>query len=230
MIEEAPGPAAVVFAGGDRCRPEDLAGLPRDALVIAADSGAEHAVALGWRVDVLVGDLDSVDPALVERLAAGGTTVERHPPAKDATDLALSLDTARAWGAGRVTVVGGHGGRLDHLLANVLLLGSDDYSSMQLDARFGAARVVIGRGARRIDGHRGDLVSLLALGGAAHGVTTGGMLFPLQEATLHPGSSRGVSNELTDSRASLSVARGVVAAVLPGVRGALVDAAESGSL
>ncbi len=80
----------LVFAGGDRCRPEDLDGLPADALVVAADSGAEHAVALGWSVDVLVGDLDSIGPELAARLEAAGTRVLRHPEAKDQTDLALT--------------------------------------------------------------------------------------------------------------------------------------------
>lgn len=218
---------ALVFAGGDRCRPEEVADLPTDALVIAADSGAEHAVALGWRVDVLVGDLDSIRPALVAELEAAGTRVLRHPAAKDQTDLALALDTALELGATAVTVVGGHGGRLDHLLANVLLLGSEDYAAMAMDARLGPARVTIVRGRRALAGVHGEVVTLLALGGRARGVSTAGLLFPLRDAALRPGSSWGVSNELVEPGAAwVEVQEGVVAVVQPGVPGALADRPE----
>lgn len=217
---------AVVFAGGDPSRPDDLIGVGRDGLVIAADSGAVHAEALGWRVDLLVGDLDSVPPELARRLAAQGTVVQRHPAAKDQTDLALALDVALEAGVAGLTVVGGHGGRLDHLLANVLLLGAERYAELEIDARMGAARVTIVRGRRRLAGVAGDVVSLLALGGQATGVTTVGLLFPLRDATLTPGTSWGVSNEMVGAQAEIDVGGGVVAAVQPAVRGALLDRAE----
>ena len=57
---------------------------------------------------------------------AAGVRVERHPVDKDATDLELALDYALAAGATRVTVVSGGGGaRLDHHLAELVLLGCD---------------------------------------------------------------------------------------------------------
>ena len=53
---------ALVFAGGDPL-PGDLGErLDRDRFVIAADSGLDHALALGFHTDLVVGDLDSVDP------------------------------------------------------------------------------------------------------------------------------------------------------------------------
>jgi thiamine pyrophosphokinase len=222
------GRSVVIFSGGDASRPEELHGVARDAVVIAADSGAEHALALGWRVDRLVGDLDSIDPATLRRLEASGTTVERHPEAKDKTDLALALDVARTGGAARITVVGGHGGRLDHLLANALLLGADRYATIELDARMGPARLTVVRRRRELLGQRGDLVTLLPLGGAATGVSTEGLLFPLHDATVEAGSTWGVSNELLAERAVVSVSGGVIAAVQPGARGALADRAQWG--
>ncbi len=220
---------AIVFAGGDRCQVEDLRGLRHEPsmVVIAADSGADHACALGWPVDVLVGDLDSVDPVLAAALERSGTEVQRYPTAKDQTDLAIALDTALATGAARITVVGGHGGRLDHLLANVLLLAADRYAAVELDALLGPARVAIVRGRRAVAGVAGEVVTLLALGGPAKGVSTGGLLFSLDGATLEPGSSWGVSNELVDPIGCwVEVLAGVVAVVQPGVRGAFVDRAE----
>lgn len=211
----------LVFAGGDPNPPEALAGLPPGTLVVAADSGAAHALAAGRRVDVLVGDLDSLDEATLAEVVAAGAEVRRHPAAKDATDLALALDVALELGAEAVTMVGGHGGRLDHLLANVALLAADAYAGVEVDARLGPARLSVVRGRRSLVGRPGELLSLLPVGGPAGGVTTEGLLFPLRDATLRPGTTWGVSNQFTDEPAAVQVAEGVLVAVAPGERGSL---------
>lgn len=215
-LPTSPTPAiAIVFAGGDPPPPAVLGHLPADARVIAADSGLEHAQALGRRVDVVVGDLDSVQPAALDRARADGATIEQYPADKDATDLELALDAAVAAGATHVTVVGGHGGRLDHFLANVLLLGAERFRSTAVDAWIGAARVVVVRDTAELHGTVGSLCTLLAVGGPAEGVTTEALRFPLTDAVLLPGSSWGVSNELLAPTARVSLTRGTLLSVQP---------------
>src|SRR5258705_8077621 len=118
-IVDAPEKAvALVFAGGDPVGGEVAARLPQsDVSVVAADSGVEHALAMGRDVDLVIGDFDSADPAAVDAAVAGGAEVRRYPADKDQSDLELALHAARAAGARRVIVVGGYGGRLDHFLA-----------------------------------------------------------------------------------------------------------------
>src|SRR5258705_13359425 len=108
----------VVVTGGDPLGDEALPTLPPDAPVVAADSGVDHAHALGLTVHTAVGDFDSVTDEGLRVVVAEGGIVERHPAAKDATDLSLALDTARVMGADRIVVLGGHGGPRDHLPAN----------------------------------------------------------------------------------------------------------------
>jgi thiamine pyrophosphokinase len=206
---------ALVFAGGDPPPPSVVEHLPSPALVIGADSGLEHALALGRRVDVAVGDFDSVKPDALAAAEHDGAVVERHPHDKDATDLELALRAAAQRGVTRVTVVGGHGGRLDHFAANLLLLGAADFAAVEIDAWLGEAHVTVIRSIARIQGQAGALVSLLALGGPAHGVTTTGLRFPLHDAALRPGSTLGVSNELEGTAASVSIRSGVVLAIQP---------------
>ena len=206
---------AIVFTGGEPPPASALDGLPAPDLVVAADSGLHHAQALGWRVDVLVGDLDSVDPASLEAAIASGTEVERHPAAKDATDLELALLAARDRDCGRVVLVGGHGGRFDHLLANTLLLASPELSGIELEARMGDAHVFVVRDTCELRGRPGDRCSLLPVGGRAVGVRTEGLRFPLRRETLYPGSTRGVSNEFLDDTARVALDDGVLLAVLP---------------
>ena len=109
--------------------------------VIAADSGLGLAAALGVCADLVVGDMDSVDPAALAAAEHAGAQVQRHPVAKDATDLELALDAALALGPADVTVVGGHGGRLDHFLGNALLLAAERYAPLTIQARMGGATV-----------------------------------------------------------------------------------------
>ena len=206
---------ALVFAGGDPPPAELIADLDRSALVIAADSGLDHALALGVRVDVVVGDLDSVTPDALARARDSGADVEPHPAEKDETDLELALRRAVALGVERVTVIGGGGGRHDHLLANALVLGHDDYADLELDALVGTARLTVIRDRAALRGAAGSFLSLLPLGGPARGVRTEGLRYPLLDEDLAPGTTRGVSNELLAPVAVVSLREGVLLAVQP---------------
>ncbi|MGH3066040.1 MAG: thiamine diphosphokinase [Gaiellaceae bacterium] len=207
---------AVVVAGGAAPDPEAVRAVPLGARVIAADSGLDHALALGLDVEIAVGDFDSVSAEALRRAEAAGTRIDRHPREKDATDLELALDAAVAGRARRVLVLAGDGGRLDHLLATLLLLGSSRYAALEIDAFVGPARIHVVRGVRAIEGEPGALVSLLALHGPAEGVRTEGLAYPLDGETLEPGSSRGVSNVFVAGTARVTLERGVLLAVLPG--------------
>ena len=206
---------ALVFVGGDPL-PDGLAEhLPHAALVIAADSGLRCARQVGRRVDLVVGDLDSVDPDDLAAAEAAGASVERHAEAKDATDLELAFAAAVDRGATRIVAVGGHGGRLDHFLANLLLFASPRFREVAVEAWIGEAHVHVVRSRVEIRGAPGSYCTLLALGGAAEGVTTTGLAYPLDDEALMPGSTRGVSNELCAPVATVSVRHGTLLVIQP---------------
>ena len=234
-IEPTDQPSTVVVVtGGDRPDPALVAALglpgPGDRTVVAADSGVAHALDLGLGVDVAVGDFDSLAPAVLDRVRDAGATVDDHPAAKDATDIELALDTAVALGAERVVVIGGHGGRLDHFLANALVLAAPQWAAVAVDALVGEALVQVVRPPREavVHGRPGELVTLLPVHGPAEGVWTDGLLYPLRHETLHPGTTRGVSNELAGTEARVGLSDGCLLLVRPGGRGTHWDAA-SGS-
>ena len=186
---------------------------PHAQFVIAADSGLDRATELGLAVDLVVGDFDSVRADTLHAAAARGVAVERHPAAKDKTDLELALDRALERGAPQVLVLAIEGGRVDHELANLLLLANDRYSPIEIDAWTGESTISVVRGRREFTWAVGDTVSLLAVGQAAHGVVTRGLMYPLAGETLTVGSSRGVSNVVTQTPASIEIGRGVVLAI-----------------
>jgi thiamine pyrophosphokinase len=212
---------AVVASG--RLEAIDVAHLDDADLVVAADGGAESLDALGRRPDLLVGDFDSVSPALAERLEAAGTCVERHPADKERSDTELALEAALARGATEVVLLGAIGGdRLDHELANLLLLADPGMAGRDVRIARGSSTARVLRGGERLAlaGSAGDLVSLLPIGGDASGVTTDGLRWPLEAATLGLGRSRGLSNEIAAAPASVSLEHGTLLVVETALRGA----------
>jgi thiamine pyrophosphokinase len=213
----------IVVVGGDAPDPETVARLdvPDGAIVIAADSGVDHALAAGLHVDVAIGDFDSVSRHGLDAVVAAGARVERHPAAKDHTDLELAMDEALATGAPHVLVLGGDGGRRDHLFANFLVLASPRYASCTISAHLGRSRVHVlhgGASALRLDAEIGELVSLLPVHGPAGGIHTSGLRYPLDGETLQAGTTRGVSNVVDAQPAEVRLGTGTLAVVLPGER------------
>jgi thiamine pyrophosphokinase len=177
-------------------------------LVIAADGGANALAAHGRTPHVLVGDMDSVAPATLSDLERRGCRLLRYRPDKDETDTELALLEAVALGARRITLLGALGGRIDHELANVLLLTMPQVAGVDTRIYDGRSYLSIVRKRAAVRGRAGDIVSLIALAGDAHGVITDGLLYPLRGETLHFGPARGVSNVLTGDEARLSVQSG----------------------
>jgi thiamine pyrophosphokinase len=196
------GTVVVLAAGPDR--PAGLE-IPPGATVVAADGGAEWGVA----VDLVVGDLDSISAETLARVEH----VERHPEAKDASDLELALAAALRFEPDRILVVGGAGGRVDHLFGELLLLAADAFASVQVDAELGSAAVHVIRGERVLAGVPGELVSLFAVHGEATGIVTDGLVYPLRGETLEPGSTRGLSNVFAAAAARVCLERGVLLAI-----------------
>lgn len=200
----------IVVVGGPEPPAAPLA-VPPGARVIAANGGVDLARELGLRIDLAVGDFDSTSGETPETSEG----VERHPAEKDASDLELALAAALRSEPDRILVLGGVGGRLDHLVSEVLLLAADAYSGVQVDAQLGPAALHVVRDERVLAGDPGELISLFATHGRATGVVTEGLVYALQGESLEPGSSRGLSNVFAASEAKITVERGVLLAVRP---------------
>lgn len=194
----------------------NLGDLGEDPLVVAADAGLAGAHALGLAVDLVVGDMDSVDPALLAAAERAGTEVQRHPAAKDATDLDLALDAARARGADRLVVVTGTGDRFDHALAVALSLAAGRLAGAAVEAWIGPAHLWVVRDRLAFGGQPGMLVSLIPAHGPARGVTTTGLQYPLHGEDLGAGTTRGVSNVVLGREATVALEEGTLLVIAPG--------------
>ncbi|MCL4257731.1 MAG: thiamine diphosphokinase [Anaerolineales bacterium] len=203
---------ALVFANGELDLPPG--GLPQADLRIAANGGSRHCRALGVYPDVVVGDLDSLEPELQAELKAHGTQLLAHPARKDETDFELALLHAQQVGASAVTVVGGLGRRWDHSLANLMLAADARFAALPITFLHGSQRLFPIRQHVQLDAPVGSRVSLIPLAGDVLGVTTQGLEYPLQAERIPFGSSRGISNVVAAAAASVSLERGLLLCVL----------------
>jgi thiamine pyrophosphokinase len=183
-------------------------------LVICADGGVGNALALGLQPQVVIGDLDSFDSDLQAQLEAEGCQVITHPARKDETDLELAMKYAVERGAQEVLILGALGNRLDHTLANVLLLALPELRSVQARILDGRQEVFLIRDEALVEGQVGDTLSLLPLTEQVTGIYTEGLEYPLKNGTLYLGPAQGVSNVLTSPQARVWIGQGLLLAVI----------------
>ncbi len=208
---------AVIFANGTLDPSAELDSLINQAeLVIAADGGASHCNRLGITPDILLGDLDSIDPPLLAAYQDKAIAIQRHPRHKDATDLELALDLAVEKGARTIRLIGALGGRWDMSLANIMLAASDKYKNQEilLSGQDCSMQILHPGKDCTLSGRPGQKVSLVPLKGDVHGVTLTGFAYPLTGQTILFGSSLGVSNIMHTDQATVQHREGILLCVL----------------
>lgn len=181
--------------------------------IISADSGMEFCREADILPDMLLGDFDS---AKAETLAyfkeRCPERIRTFPSRKDETDTELAIKKAIEAGAEKITILGGTGSRLDHVLGNIQLL------KIALDAGVDCLIVDVHNRLRMIDkrlelkktGQFGHYVSLIPFTPRVSGVTLTGFFYPLTDFTLTSGKALGVSNEITEENAVIELKDGIL--------------------
>ena len=182
--------------------------------VVCADGGAALARLWGWQPSVIVGDQDSLDPETQAYWQRQNIPVQQFPTAKDQTDLDLAVEHALKAGATSLTLVGAWGNRIDHSLGNVELLYRLALKGIPNELLTKEHRLSAFCGEFRGRVRVGCFVSLLALSPVVQKVTTSGLLYPLQRATLKKGSTRTISNVATVTDFSVEIGEGVLLVVI----------------
>ncbi len=187
--------------------------LRQAAIVIAADGGLRHLLALDALPDILIGDLDSLPPEGQSQLEGNGIQVLRYPAEKDETDLELALVHAAKMVSGEIFVIGALGGRLDQTLANILLLAHPALANTRVYLLTPHQRAWLIAGEETIRGSAGDRISIIPLGGDAEIAATTNLRWELLDERLQFGPARGLSNVMTADVATIRVHSGSVLCV-----------------
>ena len=202
---------AFIFANGEMTgQPVKAKVIQSSDLVIAANGGSKLCKLLGIIPDIIIGDLDSLNPVDISIYQQKKVDVIKHLIHKDETDLELALNLALKNGISDIFIIGALGGRWDLTFANVLLATHPKYSKQNirfLDS-FQALIILHGENSYKIEGIEGDTVSLIPIDGDVQNITTQGLEYPLNDETLYFGSPRGVSNKIIKSQADIVFKRG----------------------
>ena len=177
----------------------------RADLLVAADGAAEALRRIGVLPDVLVGDMDSADPKTVEFFKDMGVEMLYLPREKDEPDTRRALRLIWEHGADEVVILGALGGRLDHMLSNLMLL---EYAmNLGLMARIADREcdIAIYEKDVRIKGKIGSTVSIFPVNGTAVVTCLGGLQYPLESLVLNSDDPIGLSNVFIKPEAELVI-------------------------
>lgn len=197
---------AFIYTGGS-IYPENITERPKSGdLRIAADSGVLNAKTLGERIDLALGDFDSLGD-----ISAISGEVEKItvPAEKDETDTQLAVNTAIARGADDIVIVGGLDGRLDHTLSNLAILEAMNELGIHCLITNGKNRVRYISSTSTLIARSGfDYLSIIAADDTVKGVSVEGCKYPLKNAKLSRKLQYAVSNEIVGNCALVSVKKG----------------------
>jgi thiamine pyrophosphokinase len=189
-------------------------------LLLAVDGGGKTLVDLGYQPQLLLGDFDSLPLSYQDDLKAKGVQILSYQPEKDWTDLELAFNQLTAEKCRTAQVFGALGGRLDHTLANIALLYKMKLSGTELVliGEEQAVTLLTDQEKIRIFPFAGGHFSLLPYPFAAQGVSIRGAKYPLEEATLELGSTRGVHNEFLADPVEVGLASGSLLVMVEGLQ------------
>jgi len=201
----------IIFANGELPDLEKARALLRpDDFILCADGGTRHALALNLMPDLVIGDMDSLDSAVWKTLEEKNIPIELFPRDKNETDLELALNKAIEMDSHEIVIVAALGGRTDHALANIALLSNTKYAVRNIALDDGIEQLQFCRAQSEVRGRSGDIVSLIPWGDPVHGIRTENLKWKLDNETLHPDKSRGISNEMTADVASIKIESGLL--------------------
>jgi len=176
--------------------------------IVCCDKGAHHLKRLAMMPDVIIGDLDSIDQRTLKHYEKQNVRVIRYASEKDYTDTELALSYALQLKPKRIFIFCALGGRIDHTLANIYLLtkGFDTGIDTFLVDEYCEAFIVNQKCS--FIKETGKTLSLFALTPRVTGITLAGFHYPLENAVLKMGESRGISNRINQSRAGIVIKKG----------------------
>ncbi len=185
------------------------------SMIIAVDKGLEVCHEFNLTPDLIIGDYDTVDVALLDKYKTKIGRVYTYPPEKDYTDTHLAISKALEYLPEEIVILGGTGGRMDHTIANIGLLMLcasknckgyiiDDHNRITITHK----DVFISR-----ELQYGKYVSLLPYGDKVVGITLEGFKYPLHDAVLHYGESVGISNEIIEDVGYIHIKKGYLVVI-----------------
>ncbi len=200
---------AAIVSNGEIHDLENAANIMKDChFIVCADGGTEYVLKCGLMPNAVVGDLDSVGQDVLKEIGNLKCKIIKYPREKDYTDTQLAIDYAISQGADEIMMLGSIGSRIDHSLANILLMIKLVKAGITPCIINENNIIYITDNNIKLRGKPGDTVSLIPVGGDVTDVYTSGLKYGLNGNTLSMGEPIGVSNVFLYDEASVAVGKG----------------------
>lgn len=194
----------LIITGGEAIGKDRMtAEVDRDTFVICVDKGAETALEYGIKIDLVLGDFDSISDKAYCLISDKAIP---FPKEKDYTDTELALVEAIRRGMMHITIVNATGNRVDHMLSTFFLL----YKYNEIDIRIigNDFEAFLAQEDFCINNKYGMTFSLIPMSETINDLTLEGFKYPLYDKKVNKGDSLCVSNIITDESAKIRFAKG----------------------
>ena len=206
----------VIISGGRIERDFALSFLENETFeqFIAVDNGLRFCYDNQIKPTWIVGDFDTAAPEPVEYYQTQtDIPIRRFNPVKDSTDSQIAIELALELGSSEITLLGGTGTRMDHVLGNIqsLMLAKKKGVSCVILDEYNRIQLIDGETRLKKSEQYGKYVSLLPLTTEVTGVDLTGFKFNLTGHTFTSTGSAGlgVSNEIIEDIAEIRVKSGI---------------------
>ena len=179
-------------------------------VIIAADRGMDFLYEHKITPDIIVGDFDSVkNEALSYFKEKGMSDIHVLNPEKDDTDSECALQIALDHGADHIIIIGATGTRIDHVLGNISLLGKAMSEGKMAELLDTHNRIRMINNELEIEKNKqyGKYVSIIPVC-KNNKITLEGFKYPLKDYTFEGFNTLGISNEIVDDIAKITVNEG----------------------
>ncbi|HAE43063.1 MAG TPA: thiamine diphosphokinase [Clostridiales bacterium] len=194
----------LIITGGEAIgKDRMIAEIDSDTFVICVDKGAETALEYGIKIDLVLGDFDSISDWAYQIISDKAMP---FPKEKDYTDTELAVVEAIRRGIDQITLTNATGNRVDHMLSTFFLLYKyneidiriigDDFEAFLLQEDF------------IISNKSGMTFSLIPMSETIDDLTLEGFKYPLHDKKVIKGDSLCVSNIITDETAMIRFKKG----------------------
>lgn len=184
--------------------------IPNNTYVIGVDRAAYVLIKNKIYVDAAVGDFDSTNKNEYREIRKNVKNILKFEPEKNETDTELALKYAIGLHPKNIRIYGAIGSRVDHVLASIGLL--ETYSSYNIDIQIIDEKNILQVVTKEIYLKKYPALpyfSLLSLTDRSI-VSIRGSKYDVCETVFRRGSTLGVSNEIVDPRATMTVHAGKV--------------------
>ena len=187
---------AVIVSGGKAPSKELLFHEIKDAdIIIGADKGCETLYKFNISPDYILGDFDSIDIDIIDKIEIEDSKKLKFKKEKDFTDTEIAFNLAIENKADEIILLGATGTRYDHSLSNIGLLLKGLNLNKDVKIKDNNNTIFLINKSISLKGNIGQIISFYAYCNIVRNLTLNGCKYNLENYDLKLGDGLITSNE-----------------------------------